>query len=110
MNKLNNYINRFYNLMESKMGEVRPLINEQTNDYNEVIENMGFIKINSNNYKHKTIKNLYIQTNGDDFIVTKDNQVLGKVSKKEKNFITNLESLVKSSIPSIGLTLPEDEI
>jgi hypothetical protein len=52
MNTINQYKNRFYNLLESTMGDVRPLITEDETvsgspEFNQIVKNLGFeIEIN----------------------------------------------------------------
>ena len=46
MNTINQYKNRFYNLLESTMGDVRPLITEDetvsgTPEFNQIVKNLG---------------------------------------------------------------------
>lgn len=45
MNTINQYKNRFYNLLESTMGDVRPLITENTvsgtPEFNQIVKNLG---------------------------------------------------------------------
>ena len=69
MNKIKNYKNRFYSLMESTMGDVRPLISEQVNKdtFIEELKNQGFTLSTSAGYyvAGQNIK-------GDAYILTKN--------------------------------------
>jgi len=61
MDIINEYKNRFYNLLESTMGDVRPLITENTvsgsPEFNQIVNNLGLDLEETTHYDRYNIKN-----------------------------------------------------
>jgi len=103
MNNIEQYRNRFFNLMESTIGDVRPLITEQINpdDIKEYkgkwsISNMMKNEASKKMYKDAIDKNTKINGEEDATVVDYYNRMVND------NRLDNLVSMYDKSFPSSG--------
>jgi hypothetical protein len=75
---------------------VKNIIKEQKVDLVTAIKEMGFTPVSQNNYKHKTQKDLTLKIEGDNIVVKKGSDEIGRVKTSE---IIDLEGIIKSSFP-----------
>lgn len=78
---------------------VRNILIEQAVDLETAIKQMGFVKTTPGNYKHNKDNKLTITIVGNNVIVKKDGEEVGKVTKGD---IEDLEGIVKSSFPLVS--------
>jgi hypothetical protein len=82
---------------ESKLRAiVRNILIEQVVDLVTAIKEMGFTPVSQNNYKHKTQKDLTLKIEGDNIVVKKGSDEIGRVKTSE---IIDLEGIIKSRFP-----------
>lgn len=99
MKNITTYKEKFYSLLESTMGNVKPLISEGLDDnLYKTIANMNFIKKSPNTFKHKDNENFTITIMGDNIKISGIGETV-VISKKDSNYLMNLEATVKSKLP-----------
>jgi hypothetical protein len=103
MNNIEQYKNRFFNLMESTIGDVKPLITEQANPDNIKeykgkwsISNMMKNEVSKKMYKDAIDKNTKISGEEDVTVVDYYNRMVND------NRLDNLVSMYDKSFPSSG--------
>ena len=127
MNTINQYKNRFYNLLESTMGDVRPLITEDetvsgTPEFNQIVTNLGLDleKLDDVNYHIKNGNqlfggngshyNLYFNNNKGDITIHKIDSKLPNNTFKNENTSFDIRNVDNTTKPETIKTIVQNVI